>query len=273
MTTLSSVLLRAALIVSLLGVMLTAITCSSLNVYPVSEDKNLGLQADKEIRQDPKNFPILNDPDARNYIQGIVNTLLTSSHIKYKKEFAYRVEIIKDDKTINAFCTPGGFIYVYTGLIKMLDNEASIAGVLGHEIAHAERRHSTARMTKELGVQTAMGIALGNNSNQNINLAANLFGGLGLMHFSREDELESDSDSFTYLKDTKKWYPGAIKYFFDKVKGKSGSSDIDRLLSTHPLPQDRIDQVNELLKKNNVPPPIESQLYTRIYSDFKSRLK
>ena len=53
---------------------------------------------------------------------------------------------------LNAFCTPGGYIYVYTGLIKYLDNEAQLAGVLGHEIAHADLRHVTDQLTEQYGV-------------------------------------------------------------------------------------------------------------------------
>ena len=69
--------------------------------------------------------------------------------------------LIDDDKTLNAFCTPGGFIYVYTGLIKFLDSEDQLAGVMGHEIAHAALRHSTRQMTKVYGVQTLLQVATG----------------------------------------------------------------------------------------------------------------
>ena len=63
------------------------------------------------------------------------------------------LRIIHDDSTLNAFCTPGGYIYIYTGILKFLDSEDEFAGVLGHEIAHADLRHSTRQMTKQYGVQ------------------------------------------------------------------------------------------------------------------------
>ncbi len=244
--------------------------CGAINVFPVSEDQRLGAQFDKEIKADAKQYPPYVNAKAQQYVQSIIDKIIQSPDVKYRGKFSYKVQLIKDDAMINAFCTPGGYIYVYTGLLKAIDNEATLAGVLGHEIAHAEQRHSTDRMTTQLGIQTMMDIALGNNKNQHIELAANAFAGLGLLKNSRSDEEEADDFSFRYLRSTQ-WFPGGILYFFDKVKGRSGSS-IERLLSTHPLPQDRIDDTNSRLKKANIPPPTEAQLNTRAYTEFKRSL-
>ncbi len=259
------IVVTTALCVSLLPV------CSSINVFPVSQDQQLGAQFDQEIRQDPKTYPILNDPNAKAYVQGIVNTIKQTPLVEYDNKFPYAVEVLNDDKTVNAFCTPGGYIYVYTGLIKMLDNEAALAGVLGHEIAHAERRHSTSRMTKALGVQAMLDLLSSNTSDANINLAANAFAGMGLLKNSRDDEDEADEYSFRYLQSTK-WYPGGIMGFFEKVKGRGGSG-LDELFSTHPMPQSRIDATIARLKAANVPPPNEAQLNARGYQEFKRKLK
>ena len=244
--------------------------CGAINVFPVSEDQRLGAQFDKEIKSDPKQYPLYSNPKAQQYVQSIIDRIIQSPEVKYRGKFSYKVQLIKDDAMINAFCTPGGYIYVYTGLLKAIDNEATLAGVLGHEIAHAEQRHSTDRMTTQLGIQTMMDIALGTNKDQNLELAANAFTGLGLLKNSRSDEEEADDFSFRYLRSTQ-WFPGGILYFFDKVKGRGGSS-IERLLSTHPLPQDRIDETNARLKKANIPPPTEAQLNTRGYTEFKRTL-
>ena len=144
----------------------------------------------------------------------MVNQIINSPKVEYRKQFAYKVEIINDDKTVNAFCTPGGYIYVYTGLLKKLDNEAALAGVLGHEIAHAENRHSTQRMTKAYGASILTSIVLGNDAGQLEQLGANLLTGLALLKNSRDDEMEADEDSFYYLESTK-WFPGGIKFFFE----------------------------------------------------------
>ncbi len=247
--------------------------CGSITnaLFPASEDVGLGAQLDKEIRSDPKNYPILNDASSKKYVQNIVTQIVSAPEIQYRGIFPYSTEIIRDDKTINAFCTPGGYIYVYTGLIKMLDNEASLAGVLGHEIAHAERRHSANRMIKAYGAQMLMNIVLGSNPGKTEQVAANLFAGLALLKNSRDDESEADDYSFNYLKSTR-WYPGAISFFFQKVKGQSSDGAVERLLSTHPLPQDRLDAVNQRIKDAKLSPPAETNLLTAPYVSFKKRL-
>lgn len=244
--------------------------CSSLNVFPVSEDKQLGAQFDADIRKDPKTYPILNNVGAKMYVQNIINEIKKSPLVEYESTFPYSVEIINDDKTVNAFCTPGGYIYVYTGLIKMLDNEASLAGVLGHEIAHAERRHSTSRMTKAMGLQALLDLLSRNSSDRTVNFAANAFAGMGLLKNSRDDEDEADEYSFKYLQSSR-WYPGAIMYFFEKVKGRGGST-LEELFSTHPMPQSRLDATIARLKAAKIPPPTEAQLNAKGYAEFKRKL-
>ncbi len=244
--------------------------CSSLNVYPVSEDVKMGGNLDKQIRADSKTYPIYNDAAARAYVQNIVDQLKNSPAVKYRSQFPYTVTLINDSKTLNAFCTPGGYIYVYTGILKTLDNEASLAAVLGHEMAHAERRHSTQRMTKALGAQLMLEIALGKNPDKTTEIAANLFTGMALLKNSRDDESEADEYSFQYMQSSR-WYPGALAYFFEKVKGKGGGV-LERWTSTHPLPQDRIDANNDRVRKANMPPPTEANLLARPYQEMKSRL-
>lgn len=263
-------LYQALLFFSLPVFAMTTIHCGGFNLFPASEDAKLGADLDKQIRSNPKEYPLYNDAGVREYVQNIANQLVNSPAIKYRGTFPYKVEIINDPKTLNAFCTPGGYIYVYTGIIKALDNEASLAAVMGHEIAHAERRHSTQRMTKAYGAQLLLDIALGKNPDKTTQIASQLFTGLALLKNSRDDEAESDEYSFKYMQSSK-WYPGALGYFFEKVKGRSGGS-IERLLSTHPLPQDRIDANNERVRKANLPPPTEANLQARPYQDVKNRL-
>ncbi len=244
--------------------------CGGLNIYPISEDVKLGQNLDQQIKADTKTYPIYSEPSARSYVQNIVNQLKTSPKVKYAGTFPYTVTLINDSKTLNAFCTPGGYIYVYTGILKALDNEASLAAVLGHEIAHAERRHSTQRMTKALGAQLMLDLALGKNPDKTTEVAANLFTGLALLKNSRDDESEADEYSFSYMQSSR-WFPGALAYFFEKVKGNSGGV-LERWTSTHPLPQDRIDANNDRVRKANLAPPTEANLQTRSYQEMKSRL-
>jgi len=250
-------------------------TLKSINVFPESKDIELGLQVDKEIRNDPKQYPILtNRPEINSYIEQVGAKILASPEIKYKASFAYKFEVIKDDSTVNAFCTPGGYVYVYTGLLKFLDNEASLAGVVGHEIAHAERRHATNRMTKSLGLEVVIQLVLGQKPSEAAQLGANLFTGLGLLANSRSDEAEADSYSFKYLQSTP-YYPGSIRFFFEKIQGSGAQRGgmFERLLSTHPLPQDRVESVKKMLAQIGDPKPTEAQVFTQRYQIMKKRLQ
>ena len=248
------------------------------NIYSVDDDVQLGKEIQQQIKDESAQFPVLKGhEDVKQYVTGLGRYVLQNSkYIQYKNVFPYQFEIIHDDSTVNAFCIPGGYIYVYTGLIKYLDNEAALTGVIGHEIAHAEKRHMTQRLTSYYGVSIIMSLVLGSNPSQLGEIAANLFVGLGFLANSRADEEEADDYSIKYLTGTK-YYPGAITYFFDKIKEeqrKKGETpgDLERLLATHPLPQDRIDNVKLKLSKIKPSPDPTKGLYTDEYQRMKSKL-
>jgi predicted Zn-dependent protease len=145
------------------------------------------------------------------------------------------LRIIKDDTTQNAFCTPGGFIYIYTGLIKYLESEDQLAGVMGHEMAHAEKRHSTDAMTREFGIDILLKIAFGDSANQLINIGK----GLTQLKYGRDAETEADMCSVEWLYKTSYNAVGAAG-FFEKIERQGNTSSIPEFLSTHPNPNNRI---------------------------------
>lgn len=224
---------------------------SGLNVFSKADDVQLGLDVNNEIRSNPQEYPIYNgDPALKTYInERLFNHILTSPQIESKSIYPYQLEIIDKD-VLNAFALPGGYLYVYTGLLSYLDTEAALAGVLGHEIAHAERRHATQRMTSYYGVSFLLSLILGENPSQIAEVAANLFVGLAFLANSRSDENDADQYSFNYLRDTR-YYPGGVKFFFEKMRDdglvSSQSDKIATFLSTHPDPIDRITNTNQRL--------------------------
>jgi beta-barrel assembly-enhancing protease len=231
------------------------------------DDVNLGMQMDKEIRSKPSEYPILQGhDDVRSYVSNVIQSVLKSPEVKKKNVYPYKVEVIADDKTVNAFCTPGGYIYVYTGLLKFIDNEATLAGVVGHEIAHAECRHAAKRITEAYGLQMIVGIALGQNQSALEQVVANLFTNGLLLKNSRDDETEADNNSMKYLKGTP-YYPGAIKFFFEKINasGKGSASELEKLFLTHPPSQERYNNVQQTMTQWNVPQPAEANLFAGRY--------
>jgi predicted Zn-dependent protease len=179
-----------------------------------------------------------------NYLNGIRDRILASGNVTYKDEFAWEVKIIENDTVLNAFATPGGYIYVYTGLIKYLDKEDDLAGVMGHEIAHADKRHSVRQLQKVYGVQILLSIALGNNPSQLAQIAAGLAGNLGNLKFSRDHEKEADDFSVVYLSKTQ-YQCNAAYSFFQKLLDEQKAGQVPHFLSTHPAPQERVDDINK----------------------------
>lgn len=204
----------------------------------LDQDKQMGLATVAEIEKNPTEYPILDSasyPVAYRNIYRITKNILDSGGVYYKDEFAWRVKIIKKDDVLNAFCTPGGYIYVYTGLIKYLDNETQLAGVMGHEIAHADKRHSAGQMVEQYGASALIGVLTGGNQGALSTLANTLLG----LSFSRSDETEADKFSVKYLNGTSYDARGA-KYFFEKLIASGQSGSTPAFLSTHPNPATRV---------------------------------
>jgi len=219
-------LVFAAIIMSIHG-------CSKLNLFSIQDDINLGKQTVQQIASEPSVYPIL-DPNTNQaayaYLNSMRDAILTSGDFQHKDDFEWKLFIIKDDNVQNAFCTPGGYIYVYTGLMLFLDDASSLAGVIGHEMAHADRRHSTRQLTEQYGIETLLSF-VGGNAQQIASISAQLVS----LQFSRNHETESDTYSVKYLCQTKYRADGAAD-FFEKI----GTQSQPVFLSTHPNPDDRV---------------------------------
>lgn len=235
-------------------------SCSDLpvlNLFSDADEVSLGREVDLEIANNPNEYPIFTgDPTVRAYLKdNIFNHILSSSQVLKRNVYDYRIEIIQRDDVLNAFALPGGSIYVYTGLLKYLDSEAALAGVIGHEIAHIEKRHATNRISAHYGVTFLISLVLGENPSAIAEIAANLFVGLTFLANSRSDESQSDEFSFKYLQDSR-YYPGAVKFFFEKLRDdgliNSNASGIETFLSTHPDPIARITQTDQLLNNAGI---------------------
>lgn len=229
----------------LIVMMLTGLwNCKSgqgINVFSVQQDIELGKQVSQQIESDKKQFPLLpeqGNEEIYRYIRGLKDKILRTGKVRYKNEFAWSVKIIDDDKTLNAFATPGGYIYVYTGLIKFLDSEDQLAGVMGHEMAHAAQRHSTRQLTKLYGLQMLVSVVTGKSEPGMIEQIAL---GLASLKFSRSHETEADNYSVIYLCGTEYNAKGAAG-FFEKMEGQPTPP---QFLSTHPNPGNRVQNIGK----------------------------
>ncbi|NNC94324.1 MAG: M48 family metalloprotease [Chitinophagales bacterium] len=257
----------------LVGITLLAVSlfgCSDgFNVFSIQDDIDLGAKVDQEIRSDPTTYPILDEvqyADAYNYLNSMKQEILNSGQIKYKDEFVWKVAIINDDNTLNAFATPGGYLYFYTGLIRYLDNASSLAGVLGHEMAHADERHSTNQLTKVYSVSLLLEVISGSNES----LLAQIASDLVFLKFSRNNETDADNQSVVYLCPTKYRSSGAAD-FFQKIID-DGSSSPPQFLSTHPNPDNRVENIIEQSMDAGCTATITQQQEDTEYTAFKNTL-
>lgn len=218
----------------------------------ISEDVKMGKQTDAEIRSKPSEYPLLaenGNEEVYRYVRGITSKILNSGNVINAKNFPWEVKIINDPKTLNAFCTPGGYIYVYTGLIKYLDTEDQLAGVMGHEIAHADKRHSMRQLYQTYGVQIAAALGAGiltqgkseSTQKTSATVAQLATAAIGL-RFSRDHETEADNMSVNYLCGTE-YNPAGAAGFFKKI---GNANTPPQFLSTHPNPSNRVQNIEAL---------------------------
>ncbi|MBN2813371.1 MAG: M48 family metalloprotease [Bacteroidales bacterium] len=242
--------------------MLAIFACSKdndLNFFTVSQDIAFGEQLDSAVLASPDEYPVLSRtayPAVYTYLETMMNNILASEEIMYRDEFNWKITVINSD-VVNAFAAPGGYLYIYTGLLKYLDNGAQVAGVMGHEIAHTDRRHSTEAMTKEYGFSVLLSIIMGNEATQLEQILSSLALNGTILAFSRKNENEADRYAVFYTADSELYNPLGVGGFFQKMLAEQNTAGtgIPEFLSTHPSDENRIENIsatwNEL--KSNEP--------------------
>jgi len=218
-------------------------SCDKVNIFSVQDDIQFGKEFDAQVLTSGE-FIIANETqysEAYACINGYKNRLLATGEIAYSDEFEWKVRIIKDDATVNAFAVPGGYLYFYTGLIKTLDNEAEFVGVMAHEMAHVACRHSTKQLTKAYGIELLLSMLVGKNDNKWVQIASEMASGLASLKFSRDDEFEADRCAVKYAYPTS-WDARGVGDFFKKLESHSSTPVF---LSTHPSDAQRIEKIDE----------------------------
>lgn len=222
-------------------------------IFSTQDDISLGQQVAHEVDSTyrakgqllERTSSSANVQKAYTHLDRIVNRVLNSGEVKYKNEFAWDVKIINDPEMLNAFATPGGHIYVFTGLMKFLEDEDHFAGVLAHEIAHADKRHSVRQLQRDYGISILLSVALGNNPGALKQIAAQLAGTLTGLRFSREAETEADNSSVLYLGGTQYYACDGAAGFFVKLNSQAQTSNPPEFLSTHPNPDNRVQNIQQ----------------------------
>ena len=229
---------------------LSACSKGDLNLFTVEDDIELGQQLRDEILADPDTYPPLSRddyPDAYAHLERIGQVVLDSGEVAHADDFEWEYHLIDDGETLNAFAAPGGYIWVYTGLLRFLEDEDAFAGVLGHEIAHAAQRHSTQQLTRIYGVSVLLAVVIGEDQDTISQIATGLAG----LTFSREMEAEADDFAVQYLCDSVYEADGFSRFF-----ASLEDANLPEFLSTHPSSETRVEDIqamSEALGCNDTP--------------------
>lgn len=170
----------------------------------------------------------------------------------YKRIKGYKWEFnLVNDKTVNAWCMPGGKVVVYSGLLAVTKDETGLAVVMGHEIAHAIARHGNERMSQQLLVQLGgigLSLALSQKPQETQNVFLQSYGigsTLGILKYSRTHESEADKLGLIFM--AKAGYnPQEAVAFWERMS-KQGNSNTPQFLSTHPSDEKRIADIKAFL--------------------------
>src|SRR5882724_5395230 len=208
-------------------------------LVPESYEQELGINSYREVLSKSK---VSADPVLNDQLTRVGRRIATATErTDYKWEFK-----VVDDKQVNAFCLPGGKIVVYTGILPVTRDDAGLAAVVGHEVAHAIARHGGERMSQQIAVQgislAAAETLLSGRDPALVQLASAALGGLGnvgvLLPYSRLQESEADHLGLVYM--VKAGYdPHAARDLWTRMAAANSSRPV-ALLSTHPLPETRI---------------------------------
>ncbi len=200
-----------------------------LSTMSDSQEVKYGKQINDELIRTGQFRPSRNQ-ELTQKIERIGQRLARTSQ---RPNLPYTFQVV-DDRSINAFATMGGFVYINTGLIATAENEAELASVVAHEIAHITARHSINQM-RDVAISQGLMSAAGLRENTIVQLGVQL--GVNLPH-SREAELEADQLGLRNLRNAG-YAPIGMVTFMQKLMQKSGSSAPD-FLSTHPATSDRV---------------------------------
>lgn len=208
------------------------------NLFSPQQDVELGQQVAADAE---KTLTMLNNSRVDDYLNRLGKKLAANAP---GEKYPYQFKCV-NDASINAFALPGGFLYVNRGTIEAADNEAELAGVIGHEIGHVALRHGTNQATKQYIAQAPLAILGGMFGSKSFGsvlaqigtkFAANSI----LLKYSRDDERQSDLMGAQILYDTN-YDPKYLATFFEKLDTKGRGTDF---FSSHPNPENRIQNID-----------------------------
>lgn len=247
-----------SLVLAAFGLALLNVGCSQRNalgrrVVTLLPDSALNSQAATLFAEEKTKKPLAKDPRQVALVQRVADRLVAQANAHFPEDvagFQWEVQLFEAPDTVNAYCMPGGKIGFYTGILPVCANEAGVAAVMGHEIAHALLRHGNARATQAMGMQALQAIAAkasagsGDLKKQALMTAVGLGAQFGVvLPNSRVDENEADRLGLQLM--ARAGYdPSEAPRLWERMKAKSGGGQPE-WMSTHPAEDRRIRRLTE----------------------------
>jgi beta-barrel assembly-enhancing protease len=238
----------------------------NVNFISLEKEIALGKSLAQEVERSSK---LLTDPQVAEYVNRLGQNLVKNSDAKVP----FTIKVIDSDE-INAFALPGGFFYVNSGLITAADEEAELAGVMAHEIAHVAARHGTEQYTKATlaNYATIPLIFMSGGLGYGLYQAAGFLIPMQFLHFSRKAESEADFLGLEYMYKTG-YDPTAFVSFFEKIQAqeKKKPGKLSKMFSTHPPTGDRIEKTQANIA-SILPSREQYVISTSEFDQIKNRL-
>jgi hypothetical protein len=218
----------------------------SWNLFSTSQDIEIGKRAAADAQRQLPSCSSRVDAYLTELGHKLITKLPTGG-VTYPFEFR-----CVNDKEINAFALPGGYVFINRGAMVACDNEAQLAGVMAHELSHVALRHGTAEATKAQAAQIGVGIfsaVFGGNAGGALLTELGQFSAGGvLLRYSRTAETQADVMGTQVLYDTG-YDPRALVQFFEKIEAETKGQNPPEFFSDHPNPEHRVERVEEEIGK------------------------
>jgi predicted Zn-dependent protease len=236
---------------ALISAWLLVATGCATPVLSVEDEEKLGDQVAKDARRE---LDFVRDDLVRKYIEDLGRRIVAAAG---PQPFEYRFYVVEDEE-LNAFAAPGGHVYVQTGLIMAADNLSELAAVMGHEVGHVALRHVARNYYRQRGTgilyqigAAALAILVGGPIAAGGQLAGQLAAVAYLNTFSRDAEREADQFAVDVLPRVG-IHPIGLATFFETLSKQGGGSP-PAFLSSHPAPQERIENAREAIAAADLP--------------------
>lgn len=217
------------------------------NLFSVQQDIAVGRQ---NAEQAERQLPMCNAPKVDAYLTQLGKKLV--AHLDtHGAEYPWEFHCV-NDRSINAFALPGGYVFVNRGAIEAADNEAQLAGVMAHELSHVALRHGTNQASRaqltEGGLGIVGGLLGGGVSGALIQQLGTFAAGSVLLRYSRTAETQADVSGTQVLYDSG-YDPRAMAQFFEKLEGESKGKNPAEFFSDHPNPDHRVERVDQEIER------------------------